>query len=128
MPRLSDVRIVIVEDHDDTRSFLAEFLSRQGATVLACADAAQALQAVQEHRPHVVISDISLPDRTGFDLLKDIRALGPANGGDTPLISMTAFGGLVSRDRSITDGFRIHLQKPFGPNQLLAAIQSALET
>jgi CheY-like chemotaxis protein len=126
MPRLSDVTIVIVEDHDDTRSFLAEFLTRQGATVHACPDATNGLQAVGEHRPDVVLSDISLPGKNGFELLKDIRGLGSTEGGDVPVISMTAFAWQLNRDRSVAAGFHTHLQKPFGPGQLLEAILSAL--
>jgi CheY-like chemotaxis protein len=126
MPRLSDVTIVIVEDHDDTRSFLAEFLTRQGATVFACADAANGLRAVHEYRPDIVLSDISLPGKSGFELLKDIRELSPAEGGSVPVVSMTAFGWPLNRDRSAAAGFHAHLQKPFGPSQLLEAMLSAL--
>jgi CheY-like chemotaxis protein len=124
---LRNLTIVIVEDHDDTRSFLAQFLSNQGAEVFASVDAASALQAVQRQRPDLVLSDICLPDRNGFQLLRDIRALGPENGGAVPVIAMTAFGSSVDRDHTTAAGFERCLDKPFGPEELLEAVQKSLD-
>jgi CheY-like chemotaxis protein len=59
------------------------------------------------------LSDIKLPNRDGFELLRDIRALGPENGGSVPVIAVTAFGRVVDRNRTIAAGFGAHLEKPF---------------
>src|SRR5438132_13727752 len=58
---LSGVTVVVVEDHDTIRSLVAEFLRLQGARVLDCSNAAQALERVIQERPDVVLSDINLP-------------------------------------------------------------------
>jgi CheY-like chemotaxis protein len=58
--------------------------------------------------------------------LQDIRALGAENGGNVPVIAMTAFEGFAGRDRTIAAGFEAHLDKPFLPESLLAAIKSIL--
>ena len=63
---LEDIVVVIAEDDDDIRSSLAAFLNQKGATVFACPDASEALQAVRAHHPNVVLSDIGLPNRDGF--------------------------------------------------------------
>jgi CheY-like chemotaxis protein len=124
---LTNLTIVIVEDHPDIRLYVAEFLSRQGATVIAAPNASEGLQAVSGDRPNIVLLDIKLPDRDGFELLRDIRALGPENGGDVPVIAMTAFGRTADRNRTIAAGLQAHLDKPFVPQKLLDALKSVLK-
>jgi CheY-like chemotaxis protein len=124
---LSGTTFVVVEDHPDTRFFISKFLLLQGAIVFPAPDAFEGLQAVREHRPDVVLSDISMPNRDGFELLGDIRALGPENGGSVPVIAMTAFGTTVDRNMTIAAGFKVHLDKPFTPQKLLEVIQSILK-
>jgi CheY-like chemotaxis protein len=123
---LSGITIVLVEDYADTLYGIAHFLRRHGAKVFPRPDAFQGLQAVREHRPDIVLSDIRLPERDGFQLLRDIRALGAENGGNVPVIAMTAFGGFAARDRTIAAGFEAHLDKPFSPDGLLGVIKSIL--
>ena len=77
---LSGITIVVVEDYPDILFGIAQFLTRHGAKVFPRPDAFQGLQAVREHRPDIVLSDIRLPERDGFELLQDIRALGAENG------------------------------------------------
>jgi CheY-like chemotaxis protein len=124
---LSGTTIVVVEDYyPDTLFGITQFLTRHGAKVFPSPDAFEGLQAVREHRPNIVLSDIRLPKRDGFELLRDIRALDPESGGNVPVIAMTAFGGFVIRARTIAAGFQAHLDKPFVPESLLAAIKSIL--
>jgi CheY-like chemotaxis protein len=115
------ITVVIVEDHPETRFFLTQFLNRQGAKVIATANAFDGLRAVQEHRPDIVLSDLDIPDRDGIELLRDIRALGPKNGGDVPVVAMTSYGLILDR-RVATAGFQSLLNKPFGPHRLLEVI------
>src|ERR1700720_3465047 len=90
-------------------------------------NAFEGLQAVSGNRPNIVLLDIKLPDRDGFELLQDIRALGPDNGGDVPVIAMTAFGRTADRNRTVAADFQAHLVKPFVPTKLLDAIKSVLK-
>jgi CheY-like chemotaxis protein len=127
MPRsaiLRGITIVLVEDYSDTLYAIAQFLTRHGAKVFPSPDALEGLQTVREHRPDIVLSDIRLPKRDGFELMRDIRALGAENGGNVPVIAMTAYG--AARDRTIAAGFQAHLDKPFDPDQLLEVIKSIL--
>jgi CheY-like chemotaxis protein len=91
--RLSNLKIVIVEDHDDSGAFLELFLSRLGANVVVARNAFEGLEAVKNNRPNLVLSDISMPDRDGFALLQDIRALGPDAGGSVAVVAMTRWSG-----------------------------------
>ena len=122
----SNIIIVIVEDNTDTLSSLTRFLNLNGAVVFGAADASDGLQAVKEYHPNVVLSDINLPDRDGFELLSDIRALGIENGGATPIVAMTAISGLADPNRMIAAGFQGQLEKPFRPDQLVDEIKLAL--
>ena len=97
----SNITIVIVEDDADTRSSLTRFLHRQGAVVFGAANASDGLHAVKEYHSSVVLSDINLPCRDGFELLGDIRALGTEHGGATPIIAMTAISELADPNRMI---------------------------
>jgi CheY-like chemotaxis protein len=124
---LSDITIVIVEDHPDTLFFLTQFLNAEGAKVVATDNAFDGLQAIKTHRPNIVLSDINLPKRDGFELLRDIRALEPRDFGCLPVIAMTAWTSTTYPDYMIRAGFEACLNKPFNPNQLLEAVQSALQ-
>jgi CheY-like chemotaxis protein len=127
LPRiLTGVTVVVVEDHEITRSLLTQFLSQQGARVIACPNVADALVAVTRERPDVVVSDINLPDEDGFELLRNIHRLDPEMGGDVPVIAMSALGASATEQRALAAGFRSYLGKPFTPLQLLQAIQSVL--
>jgi CheY-like chemotaxis protein len=126
-PLLSGTTIIVVEDDPDTRFYISQFLLQQGAKVFPAANGFEGLQAVKERRPDIVLSDIAMPNRDGFELLEDIRALGPENGGSVPVIAMTAFGRVIDRNRAIAAGFKVHLDKPFAPEKLLAAIQLILK-
>ena len=123
---LSNITIVIVEDHSDTLRFLIRFLSREGAKVVATDNACDGLQAIKTHHPNVVLSDINMPKRDGFELLRDVRAL-ERDFGDLPVIAMTGLTSITYPDYLIGVGFEACLYKPFGPNELLQAIQSVLE-
>lgn len=118
--------IVIVEDNTDTLSSLTRFLHLQGAVVFGAANASEGLQAVKDYHPNVVLSDINLPCRDGFELLSDIRALEIENGGATPIIAMTAISGLADPIRMTAAGFQGQLKKPFRPDQLVDEINLVL--
>ena len=124
--RLSNLTIVIVDDHNDLRRYLGVFLSHLGANVTLAANATEGLEAVKTYRPNLVLSDISMPGRDGFGLLCDIRALGPDAGGGVSVIAMTALGTHVDRERILTAGFKAFLPKPFSPETLLKAILAVI--
>ena len=123
---LCGVTVVLVEDHDRIRSALAEFLRLQGAKVVVSSNAVDGLRAVRDHRPDIVISAIRLPNRDGFEFLRDIRALGTEEGSSVPVIAMTVRGQMEDRDRVVAADFQAHLDKPFGSDELLEAVKSVL--
>ena len=121
--RLSDLTIVVVEDHDDTRRFLGVFLGRLGANVVLAKNALEGVEAVKTSRPNLVLCDIKMPGRDGFEVLSEIRAIGPAAGGSLPVIAMSA---LVTHASARMLGFNACLAKPFTPDKLLETILTVL--
>jgi CheY-like chemotaxis protein len=125
--KLEDITVVIAEDDGDIRFALTQFLCRQGAKVFPCANAEEALEAVRVNRPDIVLSDIGLPKRDGFQLLEDIRSLNAEQGRHVPVIAMTAYDWSGERARRLWGTFEAHLDKPFKPDQLLSAVVSTLD-
>jgi CheY-like chemotaxis protein len=124
--RLSHITIVVVDDNSDVRRFVGAFLAQLGATIALAQSAIEGLEAIKTHRPDIVLSDISMPGRDGFDLLRDIRALAPDAGGSVPVIAMTALVTRLDGARFLKAGFQAFLPKPFHPDKLVETIQKVL--
>jgi CheY-like chemotaxis protein len=123
--RLSNLTIVVVEDHDDSRDFVALFLRRLDANVIEARNAVECLEAIKNSEPDLVLSDIQMPGIDGFELLREIRALGPA-GAKVPVIAMSAIFTRADRPRILNIGFQACVTKPFTVDQLLQAILTVL--
>ena len=124
--RLSNLTIVVVEDHDDARRYLGLFLDHLGANVVVAENAIEGLAAIRTYRPNLVLSDISMPGRDGFGLLHDIRALGPDAGGSVPVVAMTACLIQGSARPYSMLASKACLPKPFTPDKLLETILAVL--
>ena len=116
--RLRNLTIVVVEDHDDLRTYLGLFLGRLGANVLVARNGFQGFEAVKMSHPNLVISDIKMPGMDGFELLREIRALGPDARGGVPAIAMTAYVSPANRARILSASFQACLPKPFTADKL----------
>ncbi len=123
-PDLSDLKILVVDDEPDARALMQRVLGDCGAEVLVAGSAEEALERVEKERPHVLVSDIGMPDVDGYELLKRIRALGRQRGGKLPAIALTAFARSEDRTRALRAGFFIHLSKPVEPSELVATLAS----
>jgi PAS domain S-box-containing protein len=122
--RLANCRILVVEDHSDTRYLLETVLQRTGVDVTSVASAAGALAEIPRIKPDLIISDIGMAGKNGYDLIKEIRSLGPEAGGHTPAIALTAYAGPADRRRALLAGFQAHVAKPIDQAELLAVVLS----
>jgi CheY-like chemotaxis protein/two-component sensor histidine kinase len=121
---LAGLRVLVVDDHGDARDLIQRVLEDCGAEVLTASGAVEALDLLQDHRPDVLVSDIGMPDVDGYELLRRVRALGPANGGRVPAIALTAFARSEDRTRALRAGFLVHVSKPVDPSELVATVAS----
>jgi len=116
--QLAGVRVLLVDDNDDMRSAARAVLEHHGAEVTTVASAAAALAALERSRPHVLISDISMPGESGYDLMRKVAALD----GTLPAAALTSFGGDEDRSHAFAAGFRMHLVKPLEAQELVKAV------
>jgi PAS domain S-box-containing protein len=119
---LAGIKVLVVDDEADARDLFKRVLADCGAEVLTVASAGEALVVVETERPHVLLSDIGMPDIDGFELLRRVRALGPARGGTLPAIALTAFARSEDRTRALRAGFLVHVAKPVEPAELVATV------
>src|SRR5205823_5564356 len=97
-------------------------LAECGAEVRAEAAAAAAATALAEFSPHVLISDIGMPEEDGYALIRRVRALPPEQGGRVPAAALTAFAGPEDRRRALGAGFQTHVPKPIDADDLVAVV------
>ncbi len=121
-PRLDDLHVLVVDDQQDTRFFLATVLEKCGARVSLAASASEGFALLQELRPDVLLSDIGMPEADGFSLIKQVRDLPAESGGRTPAAALTAFARVEDRVKVLRSGFQIHLPKPIEPMELITVV------
>ncbi|HEX8371348.1 MAG TPA: response regulator [Chthoniobacterales bacterium] len=121
-------RILIVEDHADSAVMLTRLLKRAGYDVYTAGKVAEALQVAQsayeEARPfQLVVSDLGLPDGTGYDLMKKLR-----DSHHLPGIALSGYGQAEDVRRAMEAGFSHHLTKPIDFDRLKLAMQDLLNS
>ena len=126
-PRLDGVSVLVVDDHEDTRSLIAAVLGGLGASVATAASADEGIRLLVALRPDVLVSDIEMPGQTGYDLLERVRTLPPSGGGLTPAVALTTYTREQERLRAQMAGFARHVAKPASASQLAAAIAELVE-
>jgi PAS domain S-box-containing protein len=115
------VRILLVEDHEPTRTSLARLLMRRYYEVVTASSVAEARELASAKDFHLLISDIGLPDGNGYDLMNELRKTRPVKG-----IALTGYGMEQDVARSQDAGFVAHLTKPVGIQSLEVALAAAL--
>jgi CheY-like chemotaxis protein len=128
---LHDLDILVVDDDADAREMLALILADRGARVRTAVDHDSALAAVALTMPDVLISDVGLPGRDGYELMRRVRSMektGESPAARVPAIALTAFGRPEDREKALNAGFDEHLAKPLQPHALVTAIQAIRTT
>ena len=119
------LKILLVDDHDDTLRMLHRLLSSEGHDVRTAVSVRQATEAARDGgRLDVLVSDVGLPDGTAADVLGAVRPLHP----HLPAIAVTGHGDDDTVEQSRLAGFGRHLVKPVSFEHLLAAIQEAAQS
>jgi len=120
---LNSLTVLVVDDDEDARDLISTTLQHEGANVLAAASLRAALDILTSTLPDVVVSDIAMPNGTGYDLARQIRA-NPRMAA-VPAIALTAYGRMEDRERALKAGFDSHLVKPVEPLHLVEAVAAA---
>jgi signal transduction histidine kinase len=126
--RLDGVRLLVVDDDEDSRDLIVCVLQDWGASVTSAASAAEAMGLLQQNLPDVLLSDIGMPDVDGYALLRQVRGMPPERGGSVPAIALTAYASEADGARARAAGFQAHLPKPIDPDALTAAVAELVGT
>jgi CheY-like chemotaxis protein len=118
------VRVFVVDDEDDTRDLMTVVLKQHGAEVKSFGTAPEALAAIEDARPDVLVSDIGMPHEDGYSLIKKLRRHENQDLGTLPALALTAYASVEDRRRALDAGFQLHLAKPVYPDQLVEAVAS----
>src|SRR5688572_27362832 len=113
---LLGLRVLVIDDDEGSLDYFATALQTAGATVTTASNAGDGLRLAQEHHPHVILTDIAMPDHDGYWLLGEVRKHSDAALRDVPIVAATAFGRLHSRATALAAGFTTHLSKPVDPH------------
>jgi signal transduction histidine kinase/DNA-binding response OmpR family regulator len=119
---LGGLRILVVDDEADAREVVAATLMRCGAVVETTGSVDEALAAISRSSPDVVISDIAMPDKDGYDLIRLLREMPAKDGNLIPALALTAYAREEDHQRALDAGFQFHLAKPVNPGALIRAI------
>lgn len=120
-------KILLVDDVSAIRSAIGQLLVEAGYEVTACATVAEAIAELQANRFHIVITDLLMPEKDGYELINYIRD----NLNRMRVVVITGGGEGVSSDdafKKLKIDVDVRLQKPFGKKELLAAVKTALQS
>jgi hypothetical protein len=119
---LRGVSVLVVEDDGDARELVRRILEESEACVVPADSVKEALRRLSESHPHVIVSDIGMPDEDGYELIRRVRALPPERGGRTPAVALTAYARSEDEHRALLAGYDAHLPKPVESTELVARI------
>ena len=122
-PRLDGVRVLVVDDEADARMLVRYLLEECGAQVLLASSTDEALALARKSPPHVVLSDIGMPQRDGYELVSTLRR----EGFRVPAAAVSAFVREEDRARAISAGYQMHLAKPVQPEEFVLRVKDAIE-
>jgi CheY-like chemotaxis protein len=121
-PDLAGVKVLVVDDEEESVSIVQRLLERRGAEVRGSRSMKAALGEFTAFSPHVVVSDIGMPEHDGYELITCLRAL--PEGKAVPAIALTALARSDDRTRALRAGFQMHLPKPVDFTELVAAVRN----
>ena len=121
---LAGTRVLVVDDQDDERALLTAIFTRQGMEVRAAASVADAFAELGAWTPHLIVSDLAMPNEDGYSLVRRVRATQSLH--QIPALAVTAHARPEDRDAALAAGFNAYVSKPLDREVLLARAASLL--
>ncbi len=120
---MSKKRLLLVDDEPNIRRILQVAFEKVGYTVNVASDGREALESFKAAKPDCVLTDVTMPGLSGYDVLKEVKSTS-----DTPVVIMTAFGTIPQAIQAIRDGAFEYVTKPFDLDQLKKVVGAAVNT
>ncbi|MBD2461926.1 response regulator [Oscillatoria sp. FACHB-1407] len=125
---LQDVRVLVVDDEADMRDLVVTILEQVGAIAHTATSATEALAALNQFQPMIIVSDIGMPDIDGYTLMRRIRSSASEHGRQILAIALTAYASEFDQQLALQAGFQKHLSKPIEPEELIRAIAALVNS
>jgi PAS domain S-box-containing protein len=122
--RLDHIKVLVVDDEEDTRDLLKAGLTKCGADVSVSSSAKDALNVLHDWEPDVLISDIGMPVVDGYEFIRQVRSLPSDRGGTIPAVALTAYARIEDRLKALRAGYEMHVPKPVELSELVTVILS----
>lgn len=119
---LSGKHILLAEDNRMNQKFIVNIFEKTNAKLFVASDGEEALQLLKEMKFDILLLDIQMPNKDGFEVIKELRSSFPANKKNIPVIAMTAHAFKEERDACIAAGMNEHIAKPINKDDLFALI------
>jgi signal transduction histidine kinase len=126
LPNLSGIKVLAVDDEDDTRAMIRGVLERSGADVLTAGSTEEALEALPSWKPDVLVSDLGMPREDGYVLIRKVRQLESQSGRNTPAIALTAYARVEDRMRALAAGYQMFIPKPVEADELVITVANLI--
>jgi len=123
-PSLLGLQVLVVDDEADARQWITIVLEESGAEVIAVGSVEEALEAIEQQRPDVLISDIGMPGEDGYALIRSIRELEPQMDATIPAVALTGYAREEDYTKALAEGFQLHVAKPIRAAELVAVVTS----
>jgi len=119
---LNGLRVLVVDDEPDAQKLISTILGQYGAQVMTVSSAPEALDALPQFHPEILISDIGMPQTDGYTLIRQLRSLSQEQGGTIPAVALTAYARAEDRNKALLAGFQLHLPKPVNATELASVV------
>jgi CheY-like chemotaxis protein len=119
---LHGLTVLVIDNEEDARAIVAAILEQYGASVVAAESVAEAFRAIAEELPHVVVSDISMPEEDGYSFARRLRASPDRRVAGLPALALTALAHPEARKQALGAGFLVHMTKPVDPEELVRTV------
>jgi signal transduction histidine kinase len=124
---LEGLKVLVVDDEDDTREMLMFILEQKGVEVKVASSTTEAIGILKQWGPDLLISDIGMPGEDGYALIRKVRAMEAEQNSHIPAIALTAFARGEDRIRVLSAGFQMHVPKPIDPVELIMVVATLTE-
>ena len=119
---LVGLHVLIIDDDPEARDLVGTVLRYCGALVVVASDAREGLNRLAQMLPDVIVCDLAMPVHDGYWFVRSLRELPPHQGGNLPVVAITAHGALHGPDRTLPAGFQAHIRKPIDPWELCRVV------
>lgn len=127
-PSLAGVRVLVIDDDADARDLVRMILVEARADAITAGSADEGLTLLRQIKPDVIVSDIGMAMRDGYQFIRLVRTMAPADGGRIPALALTGFVQAEDRVRALLAGYQDHISKPVEAAQLIEAVHRLVPT